>query len=45
MRDILITAIVLGSLPYIFRHAWIGVFDVDLAQHHESAQAGFRICA
>lgn len=25
MRDILITAIVLGSLPYIFRHAWIGV--------------------
>ena len=25
MRDLLITAIVLGSLPFIFRHAWIGV--------------------
>ena len=25
MRDLLITAIVLGVLPFIFRHAWIGV--------------------
>jgi putative inorganic carbon (HCO3(-)) transporter len=25
MRDILITAIVLGWLPFIFRHAWIGI--------------------
>lgn len=25
MRDILITAIVLGVLPLVFRHAWIGV--------------------
>lgn len=25
MRDIVITAIVLGVLPYVFRHAWIGV--------------------
>jgi putative inorganic carbon (HCO3(-)) transporter len=25
MRDILVTAIVLGTLPFVFRHAWIGV--------------------
>ena len=25
MRDLFITAIVLGTLPFIFRHAWIGV--------------------
>lgn len=25
MRDLLITAIVLGAVPFIFRHAWVGV--------------------
>lgn len=25
MRDLLVTAIVLGTLPFVFRHAWIGV--------------------
>lgn len=25
MRDILVTAIVLGVLPWVFRHAWVGV--------------------
>lgn len=25
MRDLLVTAIVLGVLPFVFRHAWIGV--------------------